>query len=106
MDYLECVVTREGSETQPKKIETILKLDKLKRLKDVHMLLGMVHYYRDLWGDRSNRLSPLIELTDREKRKKMVWTVECDLSFERIKQLLAQDVMLAYPNFEKKCHTH
>ena len=58
LDYLEFVVTREGSEPQPKKIEAILKLDKPKRVNDVHRLLGMVQYYQDLWDGRSWILAP------------------------------------------------
>ena len=57
-------------------------------------------------GKRSHILAPLTELTGGKEKKKFVWTQECDDAFEKMKQLLAQDVMLAYPNFEKKFVIH
>ena len=41
-----------------------------------------------------------------KEEQKIVWLEECDKSFEKTRQLLAQDVMLKYPNFNKKFKIH
>ena len=34
-----------------------------------------------------------------DKKKKLVWTVECEQAFQQVKQLVVKDTMLAFPSF-------
>ena len=106
IDYLGYVVTRNGIKPQPKKIEAILKIARPSTVKDVRSFLGMVQYYRDIWQKRSHILAPLTELTGGKKKKKFEWNESCEKAFVTTKELLAKDVMLAYPNFSKKFVIH
>ena len=64
----------------------------------------MVNYYRDLWPKRSETLAPLSSLTS--KSIKWKWKEEHTEAFEKMKKIVAREVMLAYPDFNKEFHIH
>ena len=70
----------------------------------------MIQYYRDLWEKQSHLLAPLTNLvgecghtkaTRKNKIKKKPWHWdECHQeAFDKIKEQLAQEVLLAYPDY-------
>ena len=59
----------------------------------------MVNYYRDSWIRRSELLAPLSDITG--KNAKFVWTDVQQKAFNSIKKVLAREVLLAYPDFNK-----
>ncbi len=62
IEYLGYIQTREGIKPQPKKVQAILALNPPNNVKELRHFLGMVQYYRDMWGKRSEMLSPLSDL--------------------------------------------
>jgi hypothetical protein len=62
IEYLGCILTREGIKSQPKKVQAILVLKPPNNVKELRHFLGMVQYYRDMWARRSEMLAPLTEL--------------------------------------------
>ena len=70
----------------------------------------MVQYYRDLWEKRLHLIAPLTDLvgecghtkvTRKKKTKKKAWYWN-DIhqeSFNKIKECLSRDVLLAYPKY-------
>ena len=59
----------------------------------------MINYYKDHIPHCCELLSPLTGLT--KKNAKFLWSPECQASFDQLKQLLAKQVNLTYPNFSK-----
>jgi RNase H-like domain found in reverse transcriptase len=57
----------------------------------------MINYYRDMWRKRSHLISPLAALSSKSVPFK--WTEQCQKSFEDIKKIVAQEVLLNYHNF-------
>jgi RNase H-like domain found in reverse transcriptase len=57
----------------------------------------MINYYKDMWRKRSHLISPLAELSSKSVQFK--WTEQCQKSFEDITKIVAQEVLLNYPNF-------
>lgn len=57
--------------------------------------MGLVGYYRKFIKKYSEIASPLTELT--KKSRKFLWTEKCTLAFEKLKQLLVESPILAYP---------
>jgi hypothetical protein len=102
--YLGYILTRKGIKPHPKKIEAIINLATPETRKDVRRLLGMVQYYRDLWQHCSHILAPLTNSVggSNDKKKRLIWTKECDDAFKQIKKLVIKDTMLAFPNFTIK----
>jgi hypothetical protein len=59
----------------------------------------MVNFYRDLCPKRAETLAPLTDLCG--YKKQFVWKEEQEEAFSKIKDILAQDTMLTYPQFDK-----
>jgi RNase H-like domain found in reverse transcriptase len=70
----------------------------------VHSLIGIVNYYRDMWIKRSHVLAPLASLTS--KKTKWEWGPQQSAAFATTKKIIAQEVLLAYPDFSKKFVIH
>ena len=49
IDYLGYWITRNGIQSQPKKVEAIMRLTPLTTERQLRRFLGMVNYYRDMW---------------------------------------------------------
>lgn len=64
---------------------------------EVHRLIGMVQYYRDMWKGRSHILAPLTELAKGKKRAKIKWETIHEEAFQILKKMVAQETVLAYP---------
>lgn len=109
LDYLGYTLSRKGIAPQKKKVAAILALKPPKNVKELRRVLGIVQYYRDLWEKRTDLLAPLTDLvaecgTTKKKRKANPWRwdAEHDEAFRRVKEIIARDVILAYPDFAKK----
>ena len=61
-EYLGYILTRDGIKPQLKKLEAILALKPLVKVKELRRFLGMAQYYRDLWAKCSEMLAPLTDL--------------------------------------------
>ena len=109
LDYLGYTLSREGIAPQKKKVAAILALKPPKNVKELRRVLGIVQYYRDLWEKRTDLCAPLTDLvaecgTTKKKRKAKPWRWEAEHAeaFEKIKQVIAREVILAYPDYSKK----
>ena len=50
IEYLGYILTCEGIKPQPEKVSAILAIQPPTNVKGLKKFLGMVQYYRDLWG--------------------------------------------------------
>ncbi len=82
IEYLGYILTREGIKAQPKKVQGILVLNPPNNVKELRHNLGIVQYYQDMVGRRSEMLAPLTDLvgecretkiTRMNKTKKKPW---------------------------------
>ena len=64
----------------------------------------MVNYYRDMWPKRSHLLAPLSALTS--SKVKWKWTDECQEAFKQMKNMIARETLLTYPDFSKPFEMH
>ena len=103
-DYLGHVLTQEGITPYQKKIEAILKIEVPKTVKQLHRFIGMVNYYCDMYPRRSELIRGLTKIAG--SKKKFTWGPEQQQSFEAIKQVIAQDTMLMFPDFTKPFEIH
>ncbi len=62
IEYLGYVLTRDGIKPQSNKVQAILAINLPTGVKQLRHFLGMIQYYRDLWAQRSNMLTPLTSL--------------------------------------------
>jgi hypothetical protein len=97
--YLGFIITRDGIKPQPEKIQGILNMKQPKTQKEVRRFVGMVNFYRDLYPKRAETLAPLTALCG--QNKKFYWAAEHEAAFNKIKEQMAQETMLTYPQFDQ-----
>ena len=95
--YLGHIVNEHGTETDPAKVERVRKWPVPENVTEVKSLLGLASYYRRFCPKFADVARPLYKLT--ETKTDFIWTPECQLSFEVLKQLLSTTPVLSYPDF-------
>jgi hypothetical protein len=98
--FLGYILSLDGLEMDPEKIQCILDFPKPKNLKQLQSFLGMTNYYRSFQKNYS-------ELTGRfghilSKKNKWIWTEEENKVFEEIKSRFLENVMLKHPDYSRK----
>jgi hypothetical protein len=112
IEYLGYILTREGIEPQPKKVQAILALNPPNNIKELRHFLGMVQYYRDTWARRSEMLAPLTDLVgecgetkttrmNKTKKKPWQWDPIHQQALGDVMAAIAKETVLAYPDFSK-----
>jgi len=102
--YLGFYITREGIKPQQEKIQGILNMKQPKTQKDVRRFVGMVNFYRDLYPKCAETLAPLTDLCGHKKN--FIWSDTQEQAFQHMKQIITQDTMLTYPQFDKPFLIH
>ena len=62
--------------------------------------MRLVNYYQDSWIHRSDTLAPLTRLASNQVAWN--WTDAEQVAFDRVKRIVAREVLLAYPDFSQK----
>jgi transposase InsO family protein len=104
IEYLGFWITRHGVRPMTNKIDAIQNIAPPNNRKQLRRFIGMVNYYRDMWIRRSDLLAPLTALTSVKTR--WAWTSIHQTAFTKIKEVLSQEVLLAFPNFSKPFHVY
>lgn len=104
--YLGHVVSKEGIQTDPDKIEAVKTWPVPKTSRDVRSFLGFTGYYRRFIAKYAVIARPLFELIGgKPKAKKgssagsFQWTNDCERAFLELKERLITTPVLAYPDF-------
>ena len=108
--YLGHIVSKDGIETDPKKIEGIEKWPVPKMVTEVRSFLGFMNYYRKFipgYAQVSRPINQLVSGGNANKKKTLVdWTSECQVAFEHLKHLCSQTPILAYADYMKPFQLH
>ena len=108
--YLGHIVSKDGIETDPKKIEAIKKWPIPRTVTEVQSFLGLTNYYRKFIPKYVQVAKPINQLVSGEnankKKASIEWTEECQFAFEHLKQLCSQTPILAYANYQRSFKLH
>ena len=89
--YLGHIVSKDGVETDPKKIKAIVNWPRPSTVTDVCSFLGFTNHYRRFIHKYTHMARPLNFLIsdDNANKKKQVikWNEDCEESFQKLKQL-------------------
>ena len=104
--YLGHIVSNEGIATDPKKMKAIQLWPRPETVTQVCKFTGLTNYCRKFIHNNAKVAKPLHQLVSGEnsklKRTSVTWTVECEESFKRLKELCSGTPVLAYPNYTEK----
>ena len=96
IQYLGHLVSEDGFEPLPEKLESIRKMPAPRTAKEVKQFLGRIGYYRKFVPRFADILPPLRKLT----RHNVVfeWTDQCSKAFNHLRELLMEYPILRYPD--------
>ena len=96
IQYLGHLISAEGIQPLPEKLESITKMPAPKNPKEVKQFLGLVGYYRKFIPRFADVSRVLTHLT--KKDVEFNWTPECENCFQILKEFLQQAPILRYPD--------
>ena len=96
IQYLGHLISDEGIQPLPEKLESIAKMPIPQNTKQVKQFLGLVGYYRKFVPQFSDIARPLTQLT--QKNEGFNWSTECDKCFHMLKDYLQEAPILRYPD--------
>ena len=96
IQYLGHLLSDEGIQPLPEKLESIAKMPTPKNAKQVKQFLGLVGYYRKFVPRFADISKILTKLTQKDEDLK--WTTECDKCFQLSKEYLQEAPILRYPD--------
>ena len=99
VEFLGHLITRKGIKPNPKKIEAIQKFPIPKTAKEIKSFLGLLGYYRKCINGFAKITKPFTKCL--KKGATIEHTGEFKDAFELCKQILCNDPILQYPDFEK-----
>ena len=95
LNFLRHVVSKDGMQVDPKKIEVMEKWSRLTSVIEIHSFLGLTGYYHRFMKDFSRIARPLTRLT--RKNVKFQWSEACEESSKRLKTRLTTISVLTLP---------
>jgi hypothetical protein len=96
--FLGFIVHKHGIQVDPKKIESINKLDEMTWKRDAQKLLGKVNYLRQFISNLVGKVESFLPLIRLKHEKEFAWGGRAKRStFERIKEYLANPPVLRAP---------
>ena len=96
IQYLGHLVSGEGIEPLPEKLEAVRKMPPPTTPKEVRQFLGLVGYYRKFVPKFADIARPLTNLTKQDVPYE--WTTKCQEAFEFLKEMLLKEPVLKYPD--------
>ena len=92
--FLGFVISSNGISADPEKVDAVQNFPVPWNLKSVRSFLGLINFYRRFIPDFSKLALPLTKLT--KKNAPFIWTDDCQLAFETLRNRLTQDVTLPH----------
>ena len=98
VSFLGHVLSRNGIEPDPEKVDTIVSWPVPRSLSEVRSFVGLASYYRSFIKDFSRIAAPLHELS--KKVERFLWNKQRQQAFELLKSPLTSAPVLVAPNSE------
>ena len=99
IQYLGHLVSGDGIEPLPEKLEAVENMPPPKTPKEVRQFLGLVGYYRKFVPKFADIARPLTNFTKQDV--KFEWSEKCQKTFQLLKDMLLKEPVLKYPDPSK-----
>ena len=103
--FLGHIVSPEGLRKLQDYVDSVQTFPKPTTIKEMQRFLGLINFQRKFLENCAEIVKPLSQSTSGKKKgskatsKKLVWTPLMETAFERVKALVAEDVLLSFPDY-------
>ncbi|CAG7825957.1 unnamed protein product [Allacma fusca] len=97
--YLGLILSDKGTRPDPEKVQTVLNFEKPSNVNSMQQYLGLFQYYRMYISKIAEWCQPLYDMT--KSKNDFKWTEERLTCFDKLKNELAKETLLIYPNFDE-----
>lgn len=99
-------ISEEGISPSPEKVKAVLNWPRMNNVQEVKQFIGFAQFYKRFIKDFAPIAAPLTDLTKGIgiKTRPIIWTNECQNSFDRLKQLLSSSPVLQVVDMNKPFH--
>ena len=101
VEFLGHMVSESGLRKSEKFVKKVKEFPKPKTVRELRSFLGLMEFGRKFIKDCSGISKPLSEWTGRKRSLKIVWDERMNEAFERLREEIAKDVELAYPDYSE-----
>ena len=102
--FLGHIVSRSGLKKAPEYVEKVLDFPVPQTVRQLREFLGLVNFQRKFIPHCSMKAAPLSRLTGGKAREKVEWTNEMKEAFEALKNDMAKNIELAFPDFRESAN--
>lgn len=102
--YLGHQITDHGILPDPEKYQVVKRYPVPKSADEVRRFVAFCNYYRRFVPNFADIAIPLNKLC--KKNATFIWSNDCQMAFEELKQALISPPILIYPNFEETFYLH
>ena len=98
LKFLGHIVGIDGIKPDPKKVQVVMDWPTPNTVKELQSFMGLANYFRKFILGYSTLMAPLTALTS--KGVVYTWTPECQVAFEKVKDMLCNAPVLSLPDFD------
>ena len=102
VEFLGHKVCAKGISKSDKYVEKVQNFPRPSTVRELRAFLGLIEFQRKFIPGCSGIAAPLNEWTGKKGRTCVKWSEEMLEAFERVKEVVAKDVTLAYPDYSKE----
>ena len=110
VEYLGHIVSKNGIETNPKKIKAIVNWPRPQTVTQMRSFLGFCNYYHKFIHQYAQIAKPLYKLISGDQAKvkqaHIAWNEDCERAFQTLKDVCSRTPALAYANYSKPFCVH
>ena len=100
VNFLGHVISHKGIRKSSEYVDKVMQVEKPQTVKEMRKFLGLVNFQRKFVPYCSILTKPLSEWTTGSRSKKVEWNARMEEAFNKLKEEIAKDVLLAYPDYE------
>jgi hypothetical protein len=76
-------------------------MDRPHNATELHMFIGCINYYHDMWPSHAHILKPLTDHSGLKKHAPIPWTDDMQKAFDKMGALMTVNTLAAYPDHNK-----
>ena len=96
VEFLGFRLDRTGYSPLPTRVDAILRIQPPTNVRQVRGFLGVINFIKNHIPNRAAICEPITRLT--RKNEKFAWGEEQQAAFDKVKAVVAESIMLTYPN--------